>query len=264
MLNHCLLSVDYPKQWENVLAYLPAMTELLQIRHLTLIYVVEIYRRPTVEDSEAAAAGRLEELSARLQERLGISVDYRVRTGLPASETLKAAAVLEADGIITLNRSHSVGQELFLGNTALNLARMTRIPLLILPFDGDVPALGAPVILAYDCSKAADEARRQFITLMEAGATGIAVSVNDPEYEPESDQPDISVDSITAPYDRAEARKLTGRPVAEILATAAAENSPLIIIGKRGTTPIKELPLGSTAQGVARRSRYPVLLVPGK
>lgn len=262
MLNHCLLSVDYSDEWTRVQEYLPSMCRLLDIKRLTLIYVVEVFRRPTVEDSKEAALRRLEIFASSLQEDLGITVDCKVRAGLAASETLKAAEAMQADGVITLNRSHSVGHEIFLGNTALNLARMTQVPLLILPFDGDVSASDGPLVLAYDGSKDAEAARRQFLTLIEAGASGIVVSVTDPEYGPEPTEGGTEIDSIGASHERIQVRRLTGRPVAEILATAEDERAPLIILGKLGHTAITALPLGSTAQGVARRTRRPVLLVP--
>lgn len=275
MLNHCLLSVDYSDEWDKVLTYLPAMTRLLRIRQLTLIYVVEVATRRHGWDTEETAARRLEALAPQLQQDLGISVDWKVRKGLPSAETLTAAKVLKANGVITLNRSHSSGREFFLGNTALNLARMTPLPLLILPLDGEAPFADAPVILATDCSRSAEAAHRQFITLIEAGAPGMVLTVSPPDQEP-GQEPELeqagptatpetstTLDEIVASHPQVNALKLTGHPVEEILITADNHSAALIILGKRGQTLIQQMPLGSIAEGVARLSRQPVLLVPG-
>lgn len=263
MLSHCVLSVDYSEEWEKVLSYLPAMSRLLDIKKFTLVYVVEVARHRRGWDSEGTGARRLTALAPQLQEDLGIEVDWKVRRGLPAAETLKAARSVEADGVITYNRSHSYGRELFLGNTALNLARMSHLPLLVLPLDGTVPSAEAPVILATDCSRYAEKAFGLFGTLIETGARGIVLSVNEHEEEPEPERSGTSVDAIADRYPEADVLELTGHPVEKILASAEDESAALLILGKRGNTPIKEMPLGSTAEGVARASRWPVLLVPG-
>lgn len=262
MLNHCLLSVDDSPEWENLLAFLPAMSKLLSIKHLTLVYVVDVTGHRQGWDTKETAARRLEALADKLQGDLGIEVGCKVRAGLPAAETLKCARALKADGVITCNRSHSASRELFLGNTALNLARMTHVPLLIIPLDGEPPSLDGPVVLATDCSRAAEEARNQFGTLVESGASGIVMSVNEVAAEHEH-EPVQTVDAIANQYTGVESLELTGHPIERILELSEEEHAPLVILGKRGHTPIKELPLGSTAETVARASRRPVLLVPG-
>lgn len=263
MLNHCFLSVDYSDEWEKVLEFLPPMSKLLGIKHLTLIYVVEVFRRNREWDTKETAAERLGELAARLQSDLHIKVDHIERRGLAASETLKAAESAGADGVITLNRSHSAGREVFLGNTALNLARMATLPLLVLPLDGSLPSPTAPIVLATDCSKSAKGAQAQFGALIGAGAKGIVLSVIEADYVPGSSEDGTTVASIADQYEGVEGRTLTGHPIEGILGAAEDEKAALIILGKRGNTTIADLPLGSTAEGVARSSRQPVLLVPG-
>jgi nucleotide-binding universal stress UspA family protein len=55
---------------------------------------------------------------------------------------------------------------------------------------------------------------------------------------------------------------LSGRPVADILARAAATKAAYIVIGSHGHTAAYDLLVGSTTQGVLRRARCPVVVVP--
>ncbi len=47
-----------------------------------------------------------------------------------------------------------------------------------------------------------------------------------------------------------------------IARTAESEDMNLVIIGKRGRNPMRDILLGSTAEGVCRRAVCPVLIVP--
>jgi len=60
----------------------------------------------------------------------------------------------------------------------------------------------------------------------------------------------------------AQAVHCSGRPVADILARAAAAKAAYIVIGSHGHTAAYDLLVGSVAQGVLRRSRCPVVVVP--
>jgi len=55
-----------------------------------------------------------------------------------------------------------------------------------------------------------------------------------------------------------------GNPRVEILATAVEWNADLIILGTHGRTGFDHFISGSVAEGVARRSACPVLIVPNK
>lgn len=53
-----------------------------------------------------------------------------------------------------------------------------------------------------------------------------------------------------------------GRPVEEILQTAAAYEADLIILGTHGRTGIRHLLMGSIAEAVLKKSPVPVMIVP--
>ncbi len=261
MLAHCILSVDYSADWNKTLDHLPAIKPLLGLERLTLVYVVETHKRPHIEGSGASAESRLKALSAQLNKDLGIGVDYEVRRGFAASEVLEAARKLKANGIITLNKSHSSGREFFLGNIAMNLARMTRLPLLMLSSDGAVVEPDAPILFATDGSTANRNAQNCFEAFMKQGGHGLAVWVDSDEHD-DAEAAQHVLNDLTGRYPHVAARRLKGTASREIADLSQDERAALVIIGKRGSTPIAELMLGSTAENIARACRQPVLLVP--
>ncbi|WP_304641030.1 universal stress protein [Pseudomonas sp.] len=261
MFKHCVLAVDYSSEWDKALDYLPAIKPLLGFEQLTLVYVVETYRRRRIEDSEASAQGHLKELASRIRDELGVTVDFQVRSGFAASEVLDVAKRQHADAVITLNRSHSAGRELFLGNISMNLARMSRLPLVILSSDGNIVAPDAPVVFATDGSPSGNAARRCFEELVKQGRHGLAVWVDADSHDDEDAAHRILTD-LSARHPNVAARRLRGSAADQINQTAVDEKAALVIVGKRGSTPISELMLGSTAESIARECRQPVLLVP--
>lgn len=261
MSQHYLLSVDYSDGWSRMLEHLPAIAALTGLTSLTLVHVIETFKRRHIEDTPAAAESHLKKLAKQLQQELGIQVDYSVQQGFAASEMLDCARRLDADGIIVLNCSHSAGREILRGNIAMNLVRMTRLPLLIVPLDGKVIEPDGVVMLATDGSSSAHAAERRFGEFMQRGNHGLVVWVDDGEHLEDANAKNALV-TISGKYDNATAQRLKGDPAGELISAAAREDAALVIIGKRGTTPISDLLLGSTAATVARESRQPVLLIP--
>lgn len=257
MLKHCVLSVDYSEGWEKTLDHLPATARLLGLKRVTLVHVVETHKRRHIEDSDGAIEGRLKKLAAQLSTELDLQVDYRLRHGFTASELLDAARKVEADLVIALNRSHSSGRELFRGNIALNLARMTRIPLLILPMDSKVAEPDGAIMLATDGSASSGNAEKCFRAFMDGGNPGLVAWVD----EGENDASSI-LDDLTGKYSNVSVQRLKGSPGKELVQAARQEDVTLLLVGKRGATPINELPLGSVAEYIARESHNPVMLVP--
>lgn len=261
MLKHCILGFDYSESWQKTCDRLPSVVRLAGIDRLTIVYVVDTTRRMNIEDSEGAAASHLKDLAANLGSELGVEVDYEVRRGFAATELQEAARRHGADGIIVLNQSHSAGHAFFYGNITLNLARITRFPLLILTADGPVMEPTAPVLLATDGSAPAQVAQRCFEHFVQDGRHGLVLWV---ETERSDDEATINklVADITSRHEHVVSRHVKGDAVQQIVKTAETEQASLVILGKRGTTPIQDLMIGSTAEGVARESRQPVLLIP--
>ena len=257
MLQHCILAVDYSDGWEKTLDHLPAITRLIGLVKITLVHVTETHRRLHIEDSEGAIRGHLKKLAEQISADLGLQVDYRMHRGFAATELLDAAHQTKADLVIALNRSHSSSHALFRGNIALNLARMTRLPLLILPMDSKVAEPDGVVMLATDGSASGKNAERCFRSFMENSNPGLLVHVE------EDDRIDSgALDALKSEFTDVNMQRLKGPPGKEIVKAAQQEEVTLLIVGKRGETPISNLLLGSVAEYIARESHNPVLLVP--
>lgn len=261
MLKHCILAYDYSPSWQKTCDRLPPIMQLLGIQRLTIVHVVDTSRRVYIEDSAAAVTGHLQDVAARLSNELGVSVACEARRGFAASELHEAARLHRADGIIVLNQSHSAGHALFYGNTTLNLARITQRPLLILPADSAAIEPHGSVLLATDGSAPARMAQSVFEHFMDQDRDGLVLWTETDEMDDELRIQDLVAELIDR-YPRTVYRHNKGNAVREIVKTAEAEQVSLVIIGKRGATPIQDLLIGSTAEGVARESRQPVLLVP--
>lgn len=261
MLKHCVLGFDYSDSWQKTHDRLPPILQLAGVQRLTLVHVIDTSRRVSIEDSEAAAAGHLEKLAADLGTELGIVVDYEVRRGFAATELHEAARRIQADGLIVLNQSHSASRALFYGNTPLNLARLTHLPLLIIPADGPAIEPDGMVMLATDGSRPAQVAQRAFEHFLGSGRAGLVLWAETDEYD-NTAVINEQVSALVTRHPQVAARHTKGAAVREIVKTAADEQVSLVILGKRGTTPIQNLMIGSTAEGVARESRQPVLLIP--
>lgn len=257
MLRHCVLSVDYAGGWEQTLEHLPSSLALLGLERLTLVYVIETHRTRHVEDSDGVAEDRLRELAKKLNAELDVEVDYQLRHGFPAAQMVEVANSSYADMLMVLNRSHSAARDMLQGNVVLNLARITTMPLLVLQLDGEPAVADGKVMLAVDGSESNQQAQSCFRSFIDKGRSGLVVWVED-------DEKDASavLESISDQYPGVSAVTLKGSPGKALVQAAEKDNAALLIIGKRGATPINDLMLGSVAQYVIRESHRPVLLVP--
>lgn len=262
MLKHLVLSVDYTADWELAVSQLPVLIKRLGTEKLTLMYIIETHKRQHMEDNEGSVAGKLKAMAEELATRLGVVADYKVGRGFVASKILELAKLAHADGVIACNCSHSRGRELFLGNNAMNLARMTLLPLLILPVDGSPATDYAPVLLATDGSDTSSRATACFEELVGNGSEGLVVWVRPEEDSEQVDGVDHQVHELANRYSNVHAEILGGHPAEGILETIHNTKPVLTVLGKRGNTPIPDILLGSVSQRVVRNSNSPVLLIP--
>src|SRR5690606_26800204 len=160
-----------------------------------------------------------------------------------------------------LNHSHYAGRALFYRNTTVNLARLTRLARLVLAADGPAPEPARTLVLAPGLAHPHQAAQRISEHYLMAGRHGLVLWVETEEAD-NSALVQSQIADLTATHEQAVARLGKGSAVREIVRTAEDEQVALVILGKRGTTPIQDLMIGSTAEGVARESRRPVLLVP--
>ena len=52
----------------------------------------------------------------------------------------------------------------------------------------------------------------------------------------------------------------TGEPLRELMVAVSTEDADMLVVGARGTSGVRQLLLGSVAEGVLNRSPVPVLL----
>lgn len=263
MLKHCVLSVDYSDKWDKIFAQLPGIVSLLGIERLTLVHVVETHNRQKLEDNDAAVAHHLRKIEERLRPELNVELDQLIRHGFPASELAAAARKLNADGIIALNRNHSAGRAVFFGNVVLNLTRVSSVPVVVIPADAEPAVADSPLMLATDGSDSSRNAQRAFEKMLKTIDHGFVVWIkddDDDDHDEERVQPVLKHFAET--YPKVQSRRIMGDPAEKLVSFSEQEHVALLIIGKRGNTPIAELMVGSTAEAVARASRRPVLLIP--
>lgn len=262
MLKHLVLAVDYSSEWDQAMQQLPQLTKLLGTEKITLTYVLKNYNRFKGGDSEASAGERLRKVSEQLASNLGVETQTRVAEGFVAREVLAVARKEQADGVIACNRSHKASKELFFGNSALNLARMTHLPLVIIPLQEEAPAAEDQVLFATDGSQSSEHAQAAFEQLMAENHPGHVVWVHGDEATAEDDAIEQRLNDLTERYPQTKSQVRVGRAPEQVLQCIENTRPALTIIGKRGATPIAELMLGSTAEHVTSASRFPVLLVP--
>lgn len=263
MLKHCILTVGYSEEWERAFDLLPEIVARLGITQLTLAFVVELHRRRRLEDSDDAIRGRLQKLQQQLHDKLGLPVELHIGHGFPASEVSSLATKIKADGIIAINRSHSVTRDSFIGNVAVNLARVARVPLIIIPSDATPRSADAALLFGTDGSDAARNAEKFFERLLGETTKSYIVwikSDHDDDHDEERVRPILHRFEET--YGQVEARRITGDSAEKLASFGEQEEVGMIIIGKRGNTPLADLMAGSTAEGLARKARNPLLIVP--
>lgn len=262
MLNHLILTVDYTRDWERAMERLPSLIKLLDTNKLTLVYVIETHKRLHIQDDEGAVEGKLQALGEKLTSDLGIPTDYKVGRGFVATQVLEISRSVHADGIIVCNRSHSATRELFFGNIALNLTRMTKLPLLVIPIDKASPTVEEEILFATDGSNASLNAQACFEQLITKGHDGRVLWVRPDDEGADTQEIELRLDSLAAKNANVHRNIITGKSVREIIRAIESDKPALTILGKRGATPITDLPLGSTTEKVAGASCQPVLIVP--
>jgi nucleotide-binding universal stress UspA family protein len=260
MLKHALVAVDFSDEGSSAVQFLGEIAGRLGIERLTVAYVIPTQQRPEKKEAQRAVRKReLEDLAAAMARDYGVPVDHRLGEGLVAETLLSLAREQGADLVVCANRSRSRSRQFFIGNVALNLARMSRLPLLIMPVEREAAADG-PILLATDGSPAATGAEQLFARVGGNGPAEVLwvdTGADDEELSAKS-----RVAELIAPHAEGRSRVLKGDPDDIITQVAREGRAAVIIMGKRGSTPIKELPLGSTAEAVCRTAYNPVLLVP--
>lgn len=259
MFRHCVAGIDFSAGWAQVHAQLKRMTSLLGIQQLTLVHVDEPRQWGHRDFTDAASSVRLEQMARDVQADLGIEVHPRFVSGLAAPAILEVAARQQADMIMVANRSHSRGRELVMGNVAMSLARMSTLPLLIIPTDLGSLEDGAPLLLVTDNSPAASRARACFAGLLGA-RQGRVMIVRSPQQTSLAEAE--TLEALLASHGNIAVDAVAGDPVAEVCRVAGEIKTPLIILGKHSGNAIDEPLLDNMVESLCRQTVKPLLLMP--
>jgi nucleotide-binding universal stress UspA family protein len=266
MLEHVIYGTDFSAGWEAANEQVPALARLLGIRRVTLVHVPDTHPLAADANVERSVAPRLAQAARDLAQRTALDVGHLLHRGTPAEGLLAAAHDLGADGIMVAGRGHSRLDGLFLGNVALNLARISDRPVVILADPTRVSATdGGPVLVATDGSSNCHAAEAAFAQLVRQGRRGMVVAVAPTRSSDEASGPApiaAHARELADALANAEAEVIEGNPPVEIVACAAHATAALLIIGQRGHNPLTQVLLGSTAEAVCRGAPVPVLIVP--
>ena len=245
-------------------------------RELTLVDVLRSHHpEEQAEEHRVEARRRLEEEKSALEEA-GFTVNIELRTGQPAHELYTIARARRANLILVGSRGEQYFREFLRGSTVLQLIRKTSTPTLLEPIEAgyrQVRGRGFDhLLLATDFSTGAGAAEKMALELAPS-ARGLVLLhvVEDEEAEALGEEGAMQAarDKLQALADRLPRlryepviRVERGTASTEIRRLAEAEGATMLILGKRGQSPIRELLLGSTIQNVVRYATQSVLLVP--
>lgn len=178
MFKHLIVAVDFSSATDVLLDHLPQL-RAWGVERVTLVHVlVSGYPLAPAETHRAHYDSLLDDRAAKLAET-GLQAGSAVVSGVPSTALHEAALRLGADAVMIGSHGHSTLRDLFLGSTVLNLARITTLPMLLIPVHAAPQPAGplATVVLGSDCSEAGRSAEAFFVDLVCAGARGVAVCV---------------------------------------------------------------------------------------
>jgi nucleotide-binding universal stress UspA family protein len=260
MMEHAILGTDFSSGWRDAVRALPALAELLGIQRITVVHVPDVHPLAADSNVHAQLEPPLADAAREVGAITGRTVTFELHAGTPPEALLAVARERGADVVVVASRGHSRLGELFMGNVALDLARLAEVPLLIVPPGAPMPA-GGPVVVATDGSAACAGAERVFAALVGGGRRGIALAVEDRD-APQASTIGAHARELAAATAGATALVRSGDPRVLVAETAEREGAALLIVGQRSHNPIAQLVLGSTAESALRAAVCPVLVVP--
>ena len=260
MLKHIVVGTDFSPGWEAACKQIPALAQILGTERFTLVHVPDVHPLSASREVKDSVQPQLDDAARALEQLTGLPVASETHVGTAADALLAAAHDAEADAVLVASRGHSRLGGLFLGNVALNLARITDLPALILP-DEPGPVDG-PLVLATDGSDCCAAAEQLFRGLVDAAHKGLILTVSVDDQAPDHSEVLKHAKNLEQDVDNANLEIQTGNPRELIPAIAEREHASLLIVGQRGRTALADLLLGSTAEAACRAAHCPVMVVP--
>lgn len=233
-------------------------------------------------NAEAAAEGARRTLAGRWPDASATVTDTT-----PVEGVLGEAKRLGAEAIVVGWRGHGPARRLLMGSVSRGVVRGARCAVLVVR--RRVPEVRR-ILIGVDGSDAAQRAV-EFVSRLDPPLKGRVTLVSATEPVPVPSQA-LASGAVRATVSRevrrinvvrakqaqsrlnAAAAKLerrgwkistrltTGVPLRDLLAEAARADAHVIVVGKRGTSGVPHLLLGSVAEGILNRSPLPVVVVP--
>ncbi|MDB2243732.1 universal stress protein [Halorubrum ezzemoulense] len=206
-------------------------------------------------------------------ERAGFDVETHVARGTPHRRINGLAERLDADMIVVGSRGQAPLQNRLIGGTVRNVARTAVRPLLVERIeetpDGHAVKkehLFQDVLYATDFSENAARAYDYFPALTGATERAYLLHVGGGDAESTATAEERLDELASDLGDRTgfhvETNVRSGNPVDEITAEEERVGATTTLIGARGTSRLRRLLLGSTAESIVARGTNNVLLVP--
>ena len=204
----------------------------------------------------------------------GLAWQVEVEYGRPSTEIAKKAREINAQLVVIGLVHHGVMDRVLDGDTALEIVRYSRTPVLLA--SANWKALPARAVFAVDFSAQSVEAARAGLRLMGDGSTVILTHVRPipmvsdgmgrwaMEYE-EAAKTELAriAQALNAPSGiRIEQALLRGSPSPTILAFADEKRADLVVAGTHGAGLVERLLIGSVATRLMRHSTRSLLVVP--
>ena len=262
-----LLAIDGSKDAETATAFLkqlplPPSTALRIMVVVTLptfpldVPPVREFKRSALEDVQRV----IDDARASLAPR-GFGIETDVAVGDAKEEIVRAAEEWEADLVVLGARGLGRIKRFLLGSVSLAVARHARCPVLVVK--GRPRKLGS-VLVAMDGSEDSFQAVRFLLSLPLPRPTKVSAVFTEPQAESGNKVLERAATQLDDKVTRVTRSTATGNPADEIVATAAAHDTDLVLVGARGHGGMARLLLGSVSEKVLRDARGPVLIVKGR
>lgn len=269
MFDHTVVAVHYESPHQPLT---DSLTELNKYgaKHFTLVDVLRIDDPDDLSDAHREEARRrLQQKQADL-EKAGFKVDIQQPVGFPAPELAKIGRGYGAQLIMLGSGGEGLLREFYHGSTVLELARQTALPVLMERIHPDPNSVSHGEVftrpmLTTDFSPKAAAAEGLALDIGKSVGELLILHVTEESGRVEGQE---NIERLAERYRQegidVTTRLETGTPARVIRNVAEQENVSLVITGKRGSGPGRELALGYTAQQICRNCPCSVLLVPNE
>jgi nucleotide-binding universal stress UspA family protein len=258
-----------------------------------LLHVIVLLDDPHIEErnrlrlEELVATGdetRLQALENEVMDRGGVEITpHMVRGIAPAEVIVESASDLGCELIVMGTHGRRGLSHLLLGSVAERVVRTSAMPVLTVRIDAAINPEGITKILVpHDFSSASTVAVRHAAAWAQAlDAEIMLLHVVEPVVYPEFYSVDVFSDDITKQLISRSEKALrgvadellgglrhavevkVGRAADIIVNVAEPDRFDMVVMATRGLSGLEHVLLGSVAESVLRRSRVPMLTIPG-